>query len=57
MTFAYPKAFMGEIDQNQFQSSNTNNKYIVLQEKKTVPNGEAKTKRSFSTDTNDERVA
>lgn len=57
MTFAYPKAFMGEIDQNQFQSSNTNNKYIVLQEKKTVPNGEAKTKRLFSTDTNDERVA
>ena len=44
---------MGEIDQNQFQSSNTNNKYIVLQGKKTV---EAKTKRSFSTDTNDERI-
>ena len=52
--------FMGDIDQNQFQSNNTNNEHRALQRKnvsinEAIPNREAQTKHLLSTYTDTEK--
>ena len=61
MTCAYSKTFMGDIDQNQFQTTNTSNEFRALQgnnmaRNEAIPNGEAQRKHPLSTFTDDEKV-
>ena len=50
----------GDIDQNKFQSNNTNNEHRALKannvtRNEAIPNGETQTKHPLSTYTNDEK--
>ena len=54
------KNVYGDIDQNKFQSNNTNNEHRALKannvaRNEAIPNGETQTKRPLSTYTNDEK--
>ena len=54
------KNVYGDIDQNKFQSNNTNNEHRALKannvaRNEAIPNGETQTKRPLPTYTNDEK--
>ena len=60
MTRAYLKSFVGDINQNYFQPSNSNNKHRVLQgnnitKSEATPYRESETKQPLSTYTGDEK--